>query len=87
MSDIIRVAAGRQSCECEEECECMPDLIFLANGKRGYGAGTWTQSGPTGRPAYLCRFLGMQFTAGGQSQAAAEIRQLLSAFSHVEVSP
>ncbi|ECJ7676817.1 hypothetical protein ND67_004230 [Salmonella enterica subsp. enterica serovar Cotham] len=76
-------------CDCEESCDCEPELYVCINNTRGYGQAIWTyRDGSNPRLAYWCEFMGFApFWAEDQMDAVERLREKLAWLGNkVEVS-
>ncbi|HHG6004068.1 TPA: hypothetical protein ACPWS4_003962 [Pseudomonas aeruginosa] len=89
MSKDIICVSERTSCQCEGPvpCTCPPydELVFMVNGKGGFGGGDLVMNPKTGEEFFACRFMGREFQAGGAHEAKEKLRTHFLGFEHVQV--
>lgn len=87
-TDIITVRE-ETSCQCEGPvlCTCPPydELVFVVNGKMGFGSGDLVMDPESGEQFFACRFMGREFRASSATDAKERLRTHFLGFQHVRV--
>lgn len=50
-------------CNCNEECDCVPEVVLLKDGMPGYGRAVWVLDPKDNKEYYAVEMLGWKFTA------------------------
>lgn len=75
----LTVKLSDSTCSCEDNCDCVPPLYLLKNGRTGYGQAIWTYHDDRAKGLmYWCEFLGLAgFWATDHVDAAEKLRDRL----------